>query len=113
VADLLTCLGVVAAVVHQPGDVLIALPAMVVAAAVWWRRRHESGWALLAAAVIALSVPYAHLFVIDTAIRSVLGGRVAGTVDGVAVVLCWLLLVVLAVRLSRQVAARRVTSGVP
>ena len=113
VADLLTCLGVVAAVVHQPGDVLIALPAMVVAAAVWWRRRHESGWALLAAAVIALSVPYAHLFVIDAAIRSVLGGRVAGTVDGVAVVLCWLLLVVLAVRLSRHVPARRVISGVP
>ncbi|SDD75905.1 glycosyltransferase 87 family protein [Actinokineospora iranica] len=105
VSDLLTCLAVVVAVVHQPGDVLISFPAMASAAALWWQRRRERRWQPLGWAVLALAVPYAHLHMVDTAIVSVFGERVSVTVDGVAVVACWALLVGLAVRLSRRAAA--------
>ncbi|WP_158892224.1 glycosyltransferase family 87 protein [Amycolatopsis anabasis] len=103
VADLLTFLAVFTAIVHQPGDVLYAFPATVVAAAVWWRRRRDPGWTAFGLAVLALLVPYLHLYAADDAIRSVLGDRAAVTVDGVAVVLCWGLLAAFAVRLTRRV----------
>ncbi|MGX7829135.1 glycosyltransferase 87 family protein [Actinokineospora sp. 24-640] len=108
--DLLVLVGVVVAVVHQPGDVLIAFPAMAAAAAVWWRNRREPtgrplgrllGWALL-----ALSVPYAHLYFVDRAVAGLLGERWAVTVDGVAVVVCWVLLAVLARRETASAVAR-------
>ncbi|MEC3977321.1 glycosyltransferase 87 family protein [Amycolatopsis sp. H20-H5] len=101
-ADLLTCLAVVVCVVHQPGDVLIAVPAMAAVAGLWWRHRHERGWAPAGLAVLALAVPFAHLYVADSAIGSLFGTRAAVTVDGVAVVVSWLLLVVFAVRLLRR-----------
>ncbi|MFD1152286.1 glycosyltransferase 87 family protein [Saccharothrix hoggarensis] len=87
-ADLLTCLAVVVAVVHQPGDVLIAVPSMAAVAVLWWRRRDRLGWPLL-----LLLVPFAHLHFVNLAIRDVAGTRVDVTVDGVAVVAAWLLLV--------------------
>ncbi len=93
-ADLLTCVAVVVAVVHQPGDVLIAVPAMAAAAAVWWRRRQELRW--LGLAVAALLVPFAHLYFVDTVIREFVGVRSSVTVDGVAIVLAWVALVVFA-----------------
>ncbi|CAL9416534.1 hypothetical protein SUDANB95_01758 [Actinosynnema sp. ALI-1.44] len=93
-ADLLTCAAVVVAVVHQPGDVLIAVPAMAAAAVVWWRRRREVRW--LGVAVVALVVPFAHLYFVDTVIREFGGVRAGVTVDGVAVVLAWVALVVFA-----------------
>ncbi|PRY38009.1 glycosyltransferase family 87 protein [Umezawaea tangerina] len=98
VADLLTCLAVVVCVVHQPGDVLVAVPAMAVLAAVWWRRRREPGWRLAGFSLLALAFPFAHLYVVDSAITSVFGSRVAVTADGVAVIAAWVLLVVFAVR---------------
>jgi hypothetical protein len=100
VADLLTCLAVVVCVVHQPGDVLIAVPATAVLAAVWWRRRSEPGWGVAGLSVVALAVPFAHLYVVDETITSLFGARAAVTVDGVAVVLAWVLLVVFCVRRS-------------
>ncbi|HEV8561289.1 MAG TPA: glycosyltransferase 87 family protein [Actinophytocola sp.] len=96
VADLLTCLTVVVALVHQPGDVLIAVPALALAAVVWWSRRREPGWWPLGLAVAALTVPFAHLHAVDVAVRAILGARAAVTVDGVAVVVAWLSLLVLA-----------------
>ncbi len=98
VADLLTCLAVVVCVVHQPGDVLIAVPAMAAVAALWWRDRAEPGWGGTGFAVLASAVPFAHLYTVD----SVIGDRVAGTIDGVAVVAAWCLLVFAAVRLTRM-----------
>jgi hypothetical protein len=106
VADLLTCLAVVVAVVHQPGDVLVAVPAMALAAVVWWSRR---GWWPLSLALAALAVPFAHLHVVDVAVLAVLGERASVTLDGVAVVAAWLVLVVFA---SRLTTARR-TAGTP
>jgi hypothetical protein len=101
VGDLLTCLAVVVCVVHQPGDVLIAVPAMAVLAAVWWRRRSEPGWGLAGLATIASAVPFAHLYVVDETISELFGARAAVTVDGVAVVVAWVLLVVFCVRRGR------------
>ncbi|MFJ7213029.1 glycosyltransferase family 87 protein [Amycolatopsis sp. NPDC098790] len=100
VADLLTCLAVVVCVVHQPGDVLLAVPALV--ALCWWRER------LVTAAVLALAVPFAHLYTVDSAVVSAFGPRAAVTVDGVAVVVAWCLLVV---RSTRIRAARPVVAG--
>ncbi|MGK3208884.1 glycosyltransferase family 87 protein [Amycolatopsis sp. MEPSY49] len=100
VADLLTCLTVVVCVVHQPGDVLLAVPALV--ALCWWRER------LVTAAVLALAVPFAHLYTVDSAVVSALGPRAAVTVDGVAVVVAWCLLVV---RSTRVRATRPVVAG--
>lgn len=97
VADLLTVLAVVVCVVHQPGDVLIAVPAMAVVAALWWRRRGR--WAA-GFAVLALAVPFAHLYIVDSALVSLFGSRTAVTVDGVAVVAAW----VLAVAAARRAA---------
>ncbi|MFF1611479.1 glycosyltransferase 87 family protein [Amycolatopsis sp. NPDC058278] len=98
VADLLTLLAVVVCVVHQPGDVLIAVPAMAAVAALWWHHRGERGWGAAGLAVLALAVPFAHLYTVDTLVVSVLGSRTAVTVDGVAVVLAWGLAVVAASR---------------
>ncbi|SEF24106.1 Protein of unknown function [Amycolatopsis pretoriensis] len=100
VADLLTCLAVVVCVVHQPGDVLLAVPALVTLC--WWRER------LVAAAVVALAVPFAHLYTVDSAVVSAFGPRAAVTVDGVAVVVAWCLLVL---RSTRIRAARPVVAG--
>ncbi|OLZ54771.1 hypothetical protein BS329_09360 [Amycolatopsis coloradensis] len=101
VADLLTCLAVVVCVVHQPGDVLITVPALAAVAALWWRNRSEPGWGAVGFAVLALAVPFAHLYIVDSTVVSVLGTRAAVTVDGVAVVAAWCLLAVAAVRLTR------------
>jgi hypothetical protein len=89
IAELLTVLTVVVCVVHQPGDVLIAVPAMAAVAALWWRHRGEPGWAAAGLAVLALAVPFAHLYTVDSAVVSVFGSRAAVTVDGVAVVVAW------------------------
>ncbi|MEU4761825.1 glycosyltransferase 87 family protein [Actinosynnema sp. NPDC023794] len=94
-ADLLTCLAVVAAVVHQPGDVLIAVPSLVAVGVVWWGRRCERDWRL-GLSVVLLLVPFAHLHFVSLAIREVTGARVDVTVDGVAVVLAWALAAVFA-----------------
>jgi hypothetical protein len=104
VADLLTCLTMLVVVVHQPGDVLVAVPAAALAAAVWWSRRRERGWWPLGLAMVALAVPFAHLHVVDLAVRAVLGERASVTLDGLAVVVAWICLLVLA---SRLTAARR------
>ncbi|RSM45854.1 DUF2029 domain-containing protein [Amycolatopsis balhimycina DSM 5908] len=98
IADLLTVLAVVVCVVHQPGDVLIAVPAMAAVAASWWRHRAEPGWAVAGCAVLALAVPFAHLYTVDSAVVSAFGTRTAVTVDGVAVVVAWSLAVFAAVR---------------
>ncbi len=98
VADLLTCLAVVVCVVHQPGDVLIAVPAMAALAAVWWRHRREHGWWVAGIALTATAFPFLHLYAVDTAIVSAFGARVGVTVDGLALVVAWVLLVVFAAR---------------
>ncbi len=100
VADLLTCLAVVVCVVHQPGDVLLAVPAMAAVTALWWRDRGGPGWGAVGGAVLALAVPFAHLYTVDSTVVQVLGARAAATVDGVAVVAAWCLLVFAAVRLA-------------
>ncbi|WP_410614178.1 glycosyltransferase 87 family protein [Amycolatopsis sp. lyj-109] len=96
VADLLTLLAVVVCVVHQPGDVLIAVPAMAVVAALWWRHRAEPGWTSGGLAVLALAVPFAHLYTVDR----LFGPRTSVTVDGAAVVIAWVLAVVAARRVA-------------
>ncbi|MDQ7807321.1 glycosyltransferase 87 family protein [Amycolatopsis sp. A133] len=98
VAELLTVLAVVVCVVHQPGDVLIAVPAMATVAALWWRHRGEPGWSAAGLAVLALAVPFAHLYTVDSAVVSLFGARAAVTVDGAAVVVAWGLAVVAARR---------------
>ena len=98
VADLLTCLAVVVCVVHQPGDVLIAVPAMAALAAVWWRHRREPGWWVAGIALTATAFPFLHLHVVDAAVVSLFGPRVGVTVDGLALVVAWVLLVVFAAR---------------
>ncbi|MEV6640576.1 glycosyltransferase 87 family protein [Amycolatopsis sp. NPDC051371] len=105
VADLLTCLAVVVCVVHQPGDVLIAVPAMAATAASCWRHRAEPGRRPAGLTVLALAVPFAHLYTVDSAVASALGARAAVTLDGVAVVAAWSLAVFAAVRLTRVRAA--------
>jgi hypothetical protein len=104
VADLLTCLTVMVAVVHQPGDVLIAVPAATLAVVVWWARRRERGWWPLGLAVVALAVPFAHLHAVDVVVRAMLGARASVTLDGLAALVAWLSLLLLATRLT---AARR------
>ncbi|UOZ10687.1 glycosyltransferase 87 family protein [Amycolatopsis sp. WQ 127309] len=111
VADLLTCLAVVVCVVHQPGDVLIAVPATAAVAALWWRHRSEPGWGTAGLAVLALAVPFAHLYTVDSAVVTAFGARAAVTLDGVAVVVSWCLLVFAAVRLTGVRAARPVAAG--
>nr|WP_246481146.1 glycosyltransferase 87 family protein [Amycolatopsis umgeniensis] len=101
VADLLTCLAVVVCLVHQPGDVLIAVPSMAAVAALWWRDRPEPGGSAPCFALLALAVPFAHLYTVDSTIVSVFGERAAVTIDGVAVVAAWCLLVFAAVRPAR------------
>lgn len=98
VADLITCVGAVVALVHQPGDVLIAVPAMAAVAVVCWRRRRERDWRLAGCAVLALLVPFAHLYFVNSAIIGLFGQRADVTVDGVAIVVAWALLVVVAAR---------------
>ncbi|MET9225479.1 glycosyltransferase family 87 protein [Lentzea sp. NPDC003310] len=104
VADLLTCLGIVVALVHQPGDVLIAVPAMTVLAVLCWRRRKDGHWRWAGVATLLLAVPFAHLHFVDVAVKSVLGARAAVTLDGVAVVAAWLVLAVFAFRHVRRTA---------
>jgi hypothetical protein len=101
-ADVLTCLGVVVALVHQPGDVLIAVPALVALAVVCWRNRKERDWKLAAAATLLVAVPFVHLYFVDTAIKELLGARASVTVDGLAVVAAWGVLVVFAIRHTRR-----------
>jgi hypothetical protein len=98
VADLLTGVGAVVALVHQPGDVLIAVPAMAAVAVVCWRRRKEARWRLAEFALVALAVPFVHLYFVNSAIIGLFGSRVDVTVDGVAIVVAWALLVVVAAR---------------
>ncbi|MFI9009109.1 glycosyltransferase 87 family protein [Actinosynnema sp. NPDC053489] len=102
-ADLLTCLAVVAGVVHQPGDVLIAVPSLVAVGVVWWRRGCERDWRL-ALAVALLLVPFAHLHFVSRVVRAVASARADVTVDGVAVVAAW--------ALAAAFAATRRCSGV-
>ncbi|WP_410599656.1 glycosyltransferase 87 family protein [Amycolatopsis sp. lyj-90] len=111
VADLLTCLAVVVCVVHQPGDVLITVPALAAVAALWWRNRAGPGWGAAGFAVLASAVPFAHLYIVDSVVVSVLGTRAAVTVDGVAVVAAWCLLAAAAVRLTRAPTALPVAAG--
>ncbi|MCP2246520.1 glycosyltransferase 87 family protein [Lentzea aerocolonigenes] len=99
-ADVLTCLGVVVALVHQPGDVLIAVPALVALAVTCWRNRKERHWKLAAAATLLVTVPFAHLYFVDTAVKELLGARASVTLDGLAVVAAWGVLVVFAIRLT-------------
>ncbi|WP_312878465.1 glycosyltransferase 87 family protein [Lentzea indica] len=103
-ADVLTCLGIVVALVHQPGDVLIAVPALVALAVVCWRRRKEANWRWAACATLLLAVPFAHLYFVDTAVKSLLGTRASVTLDGVAVVAAWVVLVLFAIRHTRRAA---------
>ena len=98
VADLITCVGAVVALVHQPGDVLIAVPAMAAVAVVCWRRRKEQNWRITGFAVLALLVPFAHLYFVNSAVIGLFGSRADVTVDGVAIVVAWVLLVVVAAR---------------
>ncbi len=101
-ADVLTCVGVVVALVHQPGDVLIAVPALAALAVVCWRRRQEGHWRWAGAGALLLAVPFAHLYFVDTAVRTALGARASVTLDGLAVVSAWVVLVVFAVRHTRR-----------
>ncbi|WP_330277768.1 DUF2029 domain-containing protein [Lentzea sp. NBC_00516] len=103
-ADLLTCLGIVVALVHQPGDVLIAVPAMTALAVVCWRRRRDSHWRWAGVATLLLAVPFAHLYFVDTAVKGLLGARAAVTLDGVAVVAAWVILTAFAIRHVRRSA---------
>ncbi|HEX8868523.1 MAG TPA: hypothetical protein VF821_22885, partial [Lentzea sp.] len=98
VADLITCVGAVVALVHQPGDVLIAVPAMAAVSVVCWRRRTERAWQITGFALLALAVPFVHLYFVNSAVVVLFGSRTDVTVDGVAVVAAWALLVFVATR---------------
>ncbi|RSN16540.1 hypothetical protein DMC63_23165 [Streptomyces sp. WAC 05977] len=111
VADLLTCLAVVVCVVHQPGDVLIAVPATAVVAVLWWRHRSEPGWGTAGLAVLAVAVPFAHLYTVDSALAALFGPRVAVTVDGLAVVFAWCAASRAAARLSGSRLAPPIAAG--
>jgi len=94
VADLLCLVTVIVAVVHQPGDILIAVPAMAAVAAAFWRRgRGPLAWMPLAA-VALLVLPHLHHTRVDEVIAALAGARAAGVADGVAIVAAWLLLAV-------------------
>ncbi|GHH54240.1 hypothetical protein GCM10017774_68890 [Lentzea cavernae] len=101
-ADLLVCLGIVVALVHQPGDVLIAVPAMVALAVVCWRRRRDSHWRWAGVATLLVVVPFAHLYFVDTAVKSLVGARAGVTLDGAALVVAWVVLAVFAARHVRR-----------
>ncbi|OXM56121.1 hypothetical protein CFP71_14930 [Amycolatopsis thailandensis] len=109
-ADLLTCLAVVTCVVHQPGDVLIAVPAMAAVTVSWWHYRTGAGWRTAAFAVAALAVPFLHLYTVDSTVMSLFGSRTAVTIDGAAVVLAWILAVAAALRSTGTRAAPRLTA---
>jgi hypothetical protein len=100
VADLLTMVGVIMALVHEPGDVLIAFPAMVLCVAVF--RRHRD-W-LVGVALLGLMVPFVHLYFVDQVLSEVLGQRLATTVDGAAILCAWLSLCAAALRKPPVVA---------
>jgi hypothetical protein len=51
-------------------------------------------------AVLALAVPFAHLYIVDSTVTALFGTRAAVTLDGVAVVVAWVLLVVFSARRS-------------
>ncbi|MFD4675668.1 glycosyltransferase family 87 protein [Lentzea sp. NPDC058450] len=104
VADLLICLGIVVALVHQPGDVLIAVPAMTALAVLAWKRRNDAHWRWAGIATVLLAVPFAHLYFVNTAIKGTLGARADVTLDGLAVVAAWVVLVVFATRHVRRAA---------
>lgn len=99
VADLLMMVGVVIAVVHEPGDVLLAVPALAVCAAVSWRRRD---W-LVGTAVLAITVPFAHLYSIDQVLIHLGGQRISSTLDGAAIILGWLFLIAASLRSRAQI----------
>lgn len=96
-ADLLTCLALVACVVHEPGDALVAIPAATAAAAAWWRS-HD---AALAVVLLLFLVPFVHLHAVDVLLQGLLGARLANTVDGAALVAAWLVLAALWLARSR------------
>ncbi|WP_394621431.1 glycosyltransferase family 87 protein [Lentzea sp. JNUCC 0626] len=104
VADLLICLGIVVALVHQPGDVLIAVPAMTALAVLAWKNRQDAHWRWAGVATLLLAVPFAHLYFVNEAIRATLGARADVTVDGIAVVAAWVVLAVFALRHVRRTA---------
>ncbi|MFD4638975.1 glycosyltransferase family 87 protein [Lentzea sp. NPDC058436] len=104
VADLLVCLGIVVALVHQPGDVLIAVPAMVGLAVIAWRHRKDGHWRWAGIAALLATVPFAHLYFVDTAVKNLLGARASVTLDGAALVAAWAVLAVFAVRHVRRAA---------
>lgn len=101
VADLLCLAGVLAALVHQPGDALAALPATVATGVVAWRHRRR----LAGLAALLMLVPFADIHAVTTAVTALAGRQAALTLDGVAVTACWLVLLVLAGRAA--LAARR------
>jgi cell division protein FtsW (lipid II flippase) len=94
--DLVTVVAVLLAVVHQPGDVLAAVPAgfaVAVAASATLRRQ---GVAILlpaaaAAAAVALAVPHLHLYALDRVLTSEIGRTATGLLDAVAVTTAGLL----------------------
>jgi hypothetical protein len=103
VADLICLVTVVVAVVHQPGDILIALPAMAAVAAAFWGRPDGINVIPLVA-VALLTVPHVHHAVVERAITEVTNARVAGLLDGIATVAAWLLLVVFGYLRTRTAA---------
>jgi len=114
-ADLLSCLTLLVCIVHEPGDALVAVPAATgVVAQLWlWRLdRRPERW-VLCAALVALAVPFAHIHVVDSMLRHWVGAVPANTVDGVGLVMAWLLLVVFGSSIGRRAALvrRPVASG--
>ncbi len=125
-ADLVAVLAVLVSMVHQPGDVLAAVPAAVVVgvlAVTALRRTRAEGQSLgqglggrraglALASVVVLCVPHLHLYAVDRAVTAGLGGTAAGLLDAVAVTLA-VVLATAAVLLGggRPVPARPVAAG--
>jgi hypothetical protein len=92
-ADLVAVLAVLIAVVHQPGDVLAAVPSAVVVGAAALRallgeparRDRASAW-LAMASVAALAVPHLQVHVVHQLLIDTLGRRGAALLDAAAVV---------------------------
>ncbi len=94
-ADLVVVLAVLVSVVHQPGDVLAAVPAAVVVAvlaATALRRapvrgegRRDTRATLALASAAVLAVPHLHLYAVDQAVIAGFGATVAGLLDALAV----------------------------
>ncbi len=119
-------LAVLVSMVHQPGDVLAAVPAAVVVgvlAVTALRRTRAEGQGLgqglggrraglALASVVVLCVPHLHLYAVDRAVTAGLGGTAAGLLDAVAVTLA-VVLATAAVLLGggRPVPARPVAAG--